>query len=198
MNLLLKHCWRCRGLVSLRSRFDSGEEHQARGCGLNVRAHDRGPKNLQMSVRIRPPTPKIVYKYCRIEYNALLASNQRRLRKQPTENWGSSPNNEISTARCPKLESLHTSAEQSVSLDKPAHLRKEAFTDKTGGGNNEADCSGKNVDRRAWIQFGWTGNSGQWRVTGGADLTAKPSQSVGMRKGSALVQGVAPKSSCAV
>lgn len=146
-----------------------------------------------MSVRIRPPTPKTVYKHRRIEYNALLASNQRRLRKQPTENWGSSPNNEISTARCPKLESLHTSAEQSVSLDKPAHPRKGAFTDKTGGGNNEADCSGKNVGLDAR-----KGNVSRWRVTGGADLTAKPSQSVGMRKGSALVRGVAPKSSCAV
>ena len=42
------------------------------------------------------------------------------------------------------------------------------------------------------------GNASRQRVTGGADLTAKPVQLIGMRKGSVFVQGVAPKGSYAV
>ena len=42
------------------------------------------------------------------------------------------------------------------------------------------------------------GNAGHQRVTGGADLTTKPVQLIGMRKGSVFVRGVAPKGSYAV
>jgi len=38
----------------------------------------------------------------------------------------------------------------------------------------------------------------RWKVTGGADFTAKPIQLFGMRKGSVFVRGVAPKGSYAV
>jgi hypothetical protein len=31
-----------------------------------------------------------------------------------------------------------------VRLDKPAQIREDPFTDKTGGGNNDAGCCGKN------------------------------------------------------
>ena len=37
------------------------------------------------------------------------------------------------------------------------------------------------------------GNASRQRVTGGADLTTKPAQLTGMRKGSVRVRGVAPK-----
>ncbi len=69
-----------------------------------------------------------------------------------------------------------------VHLRKPAHLREEAITDKTGSGNRDAECSGKNVGRQAR-----KGNLGQWKVTGGADFTAKPIRLSGMGKGSVLV-----------
>jgi len=42
------------------------------------------------------------------------------------------------------------------------------------------------------------GNAGHQRVTGGADLTTKPAQLTGMRKGSVRVRGVAAKGSYAV
>ena len=42
------------------------------------------------------------------------------------------------------------------------------------------------------------GNLSRWKVTGGADFTTKPIRLSGMRKGSVLVQGVAPKGSYAV
>ncbi len=80
-----------------------------------------------------------------------------------------------------------------VHLRKPAHLREEAITDKTGGGNRDAECSGKNADLPAR-----KGNRSQWKVTGGADFHAKPIQLSGMGKGSVLVRGVAPKGSNAV
>ena len=79
-----------------------------------------------------------------------------------------------------------------VHLRKPAHLREEAITDKTGGGNRDAECMGKNAVRRA------ARNTGQRKVTGGADFHAKPIQLSGMGKGSVPVQGVAPKGSNAV
>ena len=80
-----------------------------------------------------------------------------------------------------------------VRLDKPAHYREVAITDKTGGCNNDAGCCGKNVCLQAR-----KGNLSRWKVTGGADFTTKPVQLIGMRKGSALVRDVAVKSSCAV
>jgi hypothetical protein len=80
-----------------------------------------------------------------------------------------------------------------VRLDKPAQVREDPFTDKTGGGNNDAGCCGKNVCRQAR-----KGNLGRWKVTGGADFTTKPVQLIGMRKGSVFVRGVAPKGSYAV
>ena len=42
------------------------------------------------------------------------------------------------------------------------------------------------------------GNASYQRVTGGADLTTKPAQLIGMRKGSMLVRGVALKGLYAV
>jgi len=75
-----------------------------------------------------------------------------------------------------------------VQKSKPAQHRKVPITYKTGGGNRDAECSGKNADLPAR-----KGNRSQWKVTGGADFTAKPTQLSGMRKGSVLVQGVAPK-----
>ena len=42
------------------------------------------------------------------------------------------------------------------------------------------------------------GNASRQRVTGGADLTTKPVQLIGMRKGSVFVRGVAPKGLYAV
>ena len=42
------------------------------------------------------------------------------------------------------------------------------------------------------------GNLSRWKVTGGADFTAKPIRLSGMRKGSMFVQGVAPKGLYAV
>ena len=80
-----------------------------------------------------------------------------------------------------------------VHVNKPAHYREVAITDKTGGCNNDAGCCGKNVCLPAR-----KGNRSRWKVTGGADFTTKPVQLISMRKGSVLVQGVAPKGSCAV
>jgi hypothetical protein len=36
-----------------------------------------------------------------------------------------------------------------VRLSKPAHSCEGAITDKTGGGNRDAECSGKNVSLQA-------------------------------------------------
>jgi len=69
-----------------------------------------------------------------------------------------------------------------VRLGKPAHSCEGAFTDKTGGCNSNAECSGKNVCLQAWDYI--KGNLSRWKVTGGADFTTKPIQLVGMRKGS--------------
>jgi len=80
-----------------------------------------------------------------------------------------------------------------VRLGKPAHSCKGAFTYKTGGCNNDAGCCGKNVGLPAR-----KGNRSRWKVTGGADLTTKPVQLTGMRKGSVRVRGVAPKGRYAV
>ena len=80
-----------------------------------------------------------------------------------------------------------------VHLRKPAHTREGAITDKTGGCNRDAECSGKNVCLQAR-----KGNLSRWKVTGGADFTTKPTRLTGMRKGSMLVQGVAPEGSYAV
>ena len=80
-----------------------------------------------------------------------------------------------------------------VHVNKPAQAREGPITDKTGGCNRDAECSGKNGDLPAR-----KGNRSQWKVTGGADFTAKPTWSSGMRKGSVLVQGVAPKGLSAV
>ena len=75
-----------------------------------------------------------------------------------------------------------------VRLSKPAQTRESPFTDKTGGGNNDAGCCGKNICLPAR-----KGNRSRWKVTGGADFTAKPVQLIGMRKGSVCVRGVAAK-----
>ena len=80
-----------------------------------------------------------------------------------------------------------------VHLCKPAHPGNRAITEKTGGSNRDAECSGKNVGLQAR-----KGNLSRWKVTGGADFTTKPIRLFGMRKGSILVRGVAPKSSNAV
>ena len=80
-----------------------------------------------------------------------------------------------------------------VHVNKPAHTREGAITDKTGGCNRDAECSGKNVGLNAR-----KGNVSRWKVTGGADFTTKPVQLVSMRKGSVFVRGVATKGSYAV
>jgi hypothetical protein len=84
-------------------------------------------------------------------------------------------------------------APEMVHLSKPAQIREDPFTDKTGGGNNDAGCCGKNVCLQAR-----KGNLSRWKVTGGADFTTKPVQLISMRKGSVLVRRVAPKSSYAM
>ena len=80
-----------------------------------------------------------------------------------------------------------------VHLGKPAHCRKIAFTDKTGGCNSNAKCIGKNVCLNAR-----KGNVSRWKVTGGADFYTKPTLLAGMGKGSVFVRGVAAKGSYAV
>jgi hypothetical protein len=75
-----------------------------------------------------------------------------------------------------------------VHVNKPAQVRKDPFTDKTGGGNNDAGSIGKNCGLPAR-----KGNRSRRKVTGGADFYTKPAQLIGMRKGSVWVQGVAPK-----
>ena len=104
----------------------------------------------------------------------------------------------ISPAMDPKEGCLHNSATLGlalglVNLNKPAHPGDGAITDKTGGGNRDAECSGKNVGLNAR-----KGNVSRWKVTGGADFTTKPTRLTGMRKGSVMVQGVAPKGCGAV
>ena len=66
-----------------------------------------------------------------------------------------------------------------VHVNKPAHSCEGAITDKTGGSNSYAECSGKNVGLPAR-----KGNRSQWKVTGGADVTTKSIRLTGMRKGS--------------
>ena len=56
-----------------------------------------------------------------------------------------------------------------VHVNKPAQAREGPITYKTGGGNRDAECSGKNADLPAR-----KGNRSQWKVTGGADFTTKP------------------------
>jgi hypothetical protein len=80
-----------------------------------------------------------------------------------------------------------------VRLSKPAQTRESPFTDKTGGGNNDAGCCGKNVCLQAR-----KGNLSRWKVTGGADFTTKPVQLIGMGKGSVIVRDVAVKGGSAV
>ena len=75
-----------------------------------------------------------------------------------------------------------------VHVNKPAHCGDTAFTDKTGGCNNDAGSIGKNVGLQAR-----KGNLSQWKETGGAVFYTKPAQLIGMRKGSVFVRGVAPK-----
>ena len=54
-----------------------------------------------------------------------------------------------------------------VRLSKPAHYREVAFTDKTGGCNCEASV----LER---MRIDWPArDTGQRKVTGGADLTTK-------------------------
>ena len=55
-----------------------------------------------------------------------------------------------------------------------------------------------NVVERIGSSSARKGNASCQRVTGGADLTTKPIQLVGMRKGSMFVRGVAPKGLYAV
>jgi len=75
-----------------------------------------------------------------------------------------------------------------VHLSKHAHWGDPAITNKTGGGNRDAGCSGKNFCLQAR-----KGNLSSRKVTGGADFTTKPIQLTGMRKCSVCVRGVAPK-----
>ena len=80
-----------------------------------------------------------------------------------------------------------------VHVNKPAQVREDPITDKTGGCNNDAGSIGKNCGLPAR-----KGNRSRRKVTGGADFYAKPAQLIGMRKGSVLVRGVAPKGLYAV
>ena len=49
----------------------------------------------------------------------------------------------------PKAVVSYTPALARVHLSKPAQVRKDPIIYKTGGSNNEAGCSGKNVDLNA-------------------------------------------------
>ena len=75
-----------------------------------------------------------------------------------------------------------------VHVNKPAQVREDPITDKTGGCNNDAGSIGKNCGLPAR-----KGNRSRRKVTGGADFYTKPAQLIGMRKGSVRVRGVAPK-----
>ena len=75
-----------------------------------------------------------------------------------------------------------------VHLCKPAHPGNRAITEKTGGSNRDAECSGKNVGLQAR-----KGNLSRRKVTGGADFTTKPIRLTGMRKGSVMIREVALK-----
>ena len=80
-----------------------------------------------------------------------------------------------------------------VHVNKPAQCREASITDKTGGCNRDAECSGKNVGLQAR-----KGNLSRWKVTGGADFTTQPIRLTGMRKGSVMIRGVALKGCSAV
>lgn len=80
-----------------------------------------------------------------------------------------------------------------VSLNKPAHYRKVAFTDKTGGCNSEAS-----VVERMSVYVPERVKQADREVTGGADSHYYTNLSTGMRKGSVRFRGVAPKGSGAV
>ena len=82
---------------------------------------------------------------------------------------------------------------ETVHLSKPAHSCEGAIIHKTGGGNSDAGSIGKNFGLQAR-----KGNLSQRKVTGGADFYTKPAQLTGMRKGSVIVRGVAPKGGSAV
>ena len=49
----------------------------------------------------------------------------------------------------PKADESYTPAPAMVHVNKPAQTRESPFTDKTGGGNNDAGCCGKNVGLQA-------------------------------------------------
>jgi hypothetical protein len=53
-----------------------------------------------------------------------------------------------------------------VRVNKPAQVREDPITDKTGGCNNDAGSIGKNSDLPAR-----KGNRSRWKVTGGAYLS---------------------------
>lgn len=80
-----------------------------------------------------------------------------------------------------------------VHVNKPAQVREDPITDKTGGCNNDAGCIGKSFCLQAR-----KGNLSRRKVTGGADFYTKPAQLISMRKGSVFVRGVAPKGLYAV
>jgi hypothetical protein len=66
-----------------------------------------------------------------------------------------------------------------VHLCKPAHYREVAFTDKTGGCNNEASA----VERMS-VYVPVRVRQADREVTGGADSHCKTNLLIGMRKGS--------------
>ena len=72
----------------------------------------------------------------------------------------------------PKAESSYTTAPVMVHLCKPAQIREDPFTDKTGGGNNEASVVGRTFAYKPEVST--DGNLSEWKVTGGADFTTKP------------------------
>jgi len=60
-----------------------------------------------------------------------------------------------------------------VHINKPAHTREGAFTDKTGGCNSKADIVERIVAQAP--KSSDEGNASNKRVTGGADLTMNQS-----------------------
>ena len=97
-NLLRKHCWRCRCLVSIRMRFDSVTEHQLIPCSSNGRAsvlhtEDSGSIPLQGTKLFRIRLVAIPLRlggrhrrfesYMRDQYNAWLAQFGRASGCQP-------------------------------------------------------------------------------------------------------------------
>nr|NDG07155.1 hypothetical protein [Oxalobacteraceae bacterium] len=87
----------------------------------------------------------------------------------------------------PKAVASYTPALATVRSSKPAHCGDTAITDKTGGCNSKAGAG-------EMTHIDWPAREpGYVKSNGWCRLPSKTNQLTGMRKGSARVQGVAPK-----